>query len=206
MSIAIVGASGRTGTAVLTAAAARGIATVAVVRNAARLSAPSTSIAIADAADPAALAAAFADADAVIWCVGPVKGEPEGVMARTIPATLAAMREASVDRLLVVSASGPFTEGDSWLLARVIKPIVTLFLGGAFRDIAATDAIVQASDTRWTLVRPPQLTDAPARGYRAARGRNVSGGFRVTRADLAAALLDALEDPTSERGIISIAN
>lgn len=203
MRIAVVAASGRTGRAVVTAARLRGHEVVAVVRRSNRLTVAADAVREADAGDPRALAAAFDGTDAVLWCVGPVRGEADGVMSRTILATL---KTVAHRRLVVVSASGPFTEGDGWALAHLVKPIVTLVLRSAFRDIAATDALVQASGVAWTIIRPPQLTDAAGRGYRSARGTNVKGGFRVTRADLADAMLDALDDPTTIRAVISIAN
>lgn len=206
MRIAVVAATGRTGREVVRVALGRGHDVVAVARTPSKLTGPPVPAVAADAGDEGALSAAFAGCDAVVWCVGPVPGEAGGVMRRTIPATLAAVRTAGVARLVVITASGPFTEGDGFLLARVVKPVVGRILRDAFSDIAATDAIVRASDAPWTIVRPPQLTDSPAKGYRSTRGGNVAHGYRITRADLSDALLDVLEDPTAVHAVVSVAS
>ena len=63
-----------------------------------------------------------------------------------------------------------------------------------FVDHSAVDAMVRASDTDWTLVRAVALTDKPANGpVRAAEAGTEKPGMRINRADLAAFLVDAVE-------------
>lgn len=205
MRIAVVGATGRSGREVVRAARERGHDVLAVIRTPARLTGSPVAFVTADAGDEDALAVAYDGCDAVIWCVGPVRGEAGDVMRRTIPATLAAVRTAGVERLVVITASGPFTEGDGWLLARVVKPVLGRMLRAAFTDLAAADAIVRASDAPWTIVRPPQLTGGRAKGYRASHDGALTRGYRITRADLAAALLDVVEDPRAVHAVVSVA-
>jgi len=69
------------------------------------------------------------------------------------------------------------------------------------------EAIVAASDRDWTIFRPPRLVDRPATGkYRTAIDAPLSGAWRITRADLAAAMLAAVNDPTLIRHVVTIAN
>ena len=68
------------------------------------------------------------------------------------------------------------------------------------------EAVVRASGVDWTLVRPPRLTDAAARGrYRSRRDGNVRWGFSISRTDLAQAVLDLLSDGSSPRQTVSVA-
>jgi putative NADH-flavin reductase len=64
---------------------------------------------------------------------------------------------------------------------------------------------MRQSGLDWTIVRPPRLTDKPPTGrYRTALNRNVRGGYTISRADLAAAILKLLDDPASIRAAIGI--
>lgn len=206
MRLAVIGASGRTGRAVVEAALGAGHVVIAVVRDASRLAVTVDEIRIADATDVSPLATAIAGSDAVVWCVGPGRDTVADIMERSIRATIAAMDTAGVRRLVAISATGPYTEGDPWMLRRVVKPILWRFLGTVWRDMEKTEIVIRASDTDWTIMRPPQLTDRPARGYRSRRDLNVGNGFRVARADLAAAMVDALADDTTVRHAVSVAN
>jgi putative NADH-flavin reductase len=112
MRIAVLGASGRTGGLIAEEARARAHEVVAVVRRAA--SAPDGTIErIAEGRDAAALATALAGCDAVVFTIGPSGTSADhSVMRESMPALVEAMQVAGVHRLVVVSASGPFTEGD----------------------------------------------------------------------------------------------
>jgi len=188
--IAVIGAQGRTGRLIVDAAERVGHSVVRVTRHE------------ADATDPAALRPYVAQADVVISAVGPSKRSPDGILEQSTRALL----DAGADRLLTISASGPYTEGDGFFLARIVKPVLWIFLGGTWRDMLASDALLQRSDAAWTSMRPPQLTDHPAKGYRRAHGRNVSRGVRITRADLADATIEAITDPASIHTSVSVAN
>jgi putative NADH-flavin reductase len=59
----------------------------------------------------------------------------------------------------------------------------------------------------WTIFRPPSLTGKAATGaYRTAIDRNLSHGFTVSRADLAACMLAMLGDPATVHRHVAIAS
>jgi uncharacterized protein YbjT (DUF2867 family) len=61
------------------------------------------------------------------------------------------------------------------------------------------EKIVEESGLNWTLVRPPRLLDGPAMGrYR--WGEPVGLGAAIRRKDLAAFMLDRLEDRKAMAG------
>ncbi|MBT2517641.1 NAD(P)H-binding protein [Streptomyces sp. ISL-90] len=206
MRIAVLGASGRTGGLVVHEARSRAHEVVAVVRRAA--SAPDGTIErIAEGRDAAALARALSGCDAVVFAIGPSgMNADHSVMRESMPALVEAMRIAGVRRLVVVSASGPFTDGDDPFLRFVAKPIAQRILREPFSDFVATEPLVRSSELDWTIVRPPQLKDGAARGrYRRADGAGVPFGVSIRRADLARAVLDVLEDDETVGATITVA-
>ena len=207
MKIAVIGASGKTGTAFVTAAHAAGHEIVAVVRDPSRLTVAVDRIERTDALSPTGLANAIHGVDAVAWCVGPGRDTPIDIMERSATATIQAMTSAGVHRLLAISASGPFNEGDNPITRFVAKPILWRILGNVWRDMAATEKVIRPSGLDWTIMRPPQLKDGPAKGrYASRRDANVTWGFTIRRADLAQAMVDALADDTTIHGTVAVAN
>lgn len=69
----------------------------------------------------------------------------------------------------------------------------------AYDDMERMERTVSASDLDWTVVRPPGLTDEPGTGHAVAQD-HVDGPF-MSREDLAALLLDRLEDDRFVRGV-----
>src|SRR4051795_12668899 len=139
MRVAVVGASGRArrpggrgvrgpgaggggGRQVVRVLRDRGAEVVAVVRDAGRATEGADEVRVADARDATALAQAVADTDAVVSCVGLVRGESASVMSDSIGALLAAVREASVRRLVVVTATGWVVDGDDPVSRFLAKP------------------------------------------------------------------------------------
>ena len=207
MKIAVIGASGKTGSLVVETARASGHEVVAIVRDPARLAVAADRVERADATSAVELAGAIRGVDAVAWCVGPGRDTAADVMALSATATVDAMRAAGVRRLVVITASGPYGEGDNAITRFIAKPILWRVLGEVWRDMQATELVVRPSGTDWTILRPPQLKDGPATGgYQSNRDANVRWGFTIRRADLARAIVDALDDDTSIGRAISVAN
>ena len=204
MRIAILGAAGRTGSALARAAQNAGHDVIGIARTPSSTVPAGSTPAIADAHSSAEVARGIQGADVVAYCIGPGPNTSATVMQDTIPPVLEAMGSAGVRRLVMVSASGPFDElRDAWLLRKVAKPIVRRVFRVTFADLAAADALVQRSAVEWTILRPPQLTLKPGRGrYR----RCPRFGIRITRDDLAQAMLDAIENDASIGHVIPVAN
>ena len=110
-----------------------------------------------------------------------------------------AMGKAGARRLLFVSGSVVADEGESFYLRYLLKPVARrTFLRNVTADFAATEAEIHASDLDWTIFRPPSLDNKPASGaYRTAVDRSVPHCFAISRADLAACMLTALDDPAT---------
>jgi uncharacterized protein YbjT (DUF2867 family) len=67
--------------------------------------------------------------------------------------------------------------------------------------------VLRDSGLDWTTVRPPRLTDKPLSGsYRTAFGRNIPGGWFMSRADVAHYMLRAIDDTNSIKQTVGMAN
>ena len=217
MKLTVFGASGGTGSAVVSQALDAGHEVVAVVRDPARLpiSHRNLTVVTADVMRPGDIADAVTGRDAIISALGHSRRRQDRKSAAvTFCADSArsiteAMRIAGSRRLVIVSASGPYAdEGDGPLLRYVAKPLLgrTVFKT-VWDDLVAMEGVVRASGLDWTVLRPPQLTDKPLTGrYRTRQGLNLRRGLRVARADVAHLALAVVADPDTFRTAIYLAD
>ncbi|HEY2553383.1 MAG TPA: NAD(P)-binding oxidoreductase [Streptosporangiaceae bacterium] len=211
MRLTIFGATGATGTSLVEQALASGHDVTVVVRDPARLTATARGqarVITADVMDPGAITAAVTGADAVLTAIGPRGTGPTTVSRDSVSSIIQAIRKADVRRLLVVSGSIVADAGESPYLRYLIKPIARrTFLRHVSADMRAAEQEVRASDLDWTILRPPALSDKPAKGsYRTAVDRNLPRGFTVPRADLAACMLSLTGDRESVHRHVAIAS
>ena len=151
------------------------------------------------------------DADAMARHGGPRRGPPPlnpsnpfVTLRRDFGCALvAAMRKSGVRRELeLVSAAFPFPRH---------RPLRYFLKATLFRqtapDMAEMETEVSQSDLDWTIVRPPRLTNGPARhAYRVADGRLPQGGFIIHGTDVAHFMIGEEENPAHLKKIVSVAN
>jgi putative NADH-flavin reductase len=208
MKLTVFGATGGTGSQVVDQGLAAGHEVRAVVRDPTRVAdRVGLEVIVADVMDPATIVEAVTGADAVISTIGTRSGRaPTTVCADSSRSIVEAMHKAGTRRLVVVSGTGPFDEGEGPGMRYVVKPIGRLFLKNVFADFVAMEEIVRASGLDWTVIRPPSLTDKPFTGrYRTRRDLNVPRSFTVSRADVAHLILTVSGDPDTYGHAISIA-
>jgi putative NADH-flavin reductase len=221
MKLTIVAATGGIGRELLDQAIAAGHDVTAVVRNPAALpDGPARTVrADLSAADPAALQSAVAGADAVLSGLGARPRADAGIAERGTRAIVEAMTAAGARRLIVVSAAPVGTvasparprpprsdPGDGIVMRTLLTPLVKRLFRDRYADLARMEDVILASRLDWTIVRPPRLTDGPASGrYRTAFGRNVRGGLRIARADVASFMLAAVGEPDTIGQIVGLA-
>lgn len=194
MHIALFGATGGTGRQVLAQALEQGHRVTALARDPSKLDPRDGLTTIGgDVLDPTAVASCVQGADAVI-CVLGSHGRQEPIEARGTERILAAMREAGVRRLVVVSSLGV---GDSRTqIPWALRLVMDLMLKRILAAKAEQEQRVMASGLDWIIVRPGGLTDGPCTGaYRFGTDPALKSG-RVTRADVADFVLRQLTDDT----------
>lgn len=210
MKLAVFGATGGTGQQVVRQALDAGHSVTAVVRDPARLSVSHSALEVvtADVTDPEALHPALAGRDAVISALGANSRKQVGIASAGTHGILRAMETCGVRRFTAVSAMpvGPVPEGENFLFRRVITPILRAILREAYADLAVMEEEIRHSALEWTVVRPPRLLDKPLTGnYRRVMGENVPRGHEISRADLAHAMLVALDDTATTKQLMGVA-
>ena len=201
MRVTIIGATGRLGGLAMTAAMAAGHDVVAYVRRSPDTPFPAGVTTIVGALDDAAaLQAAIGGSDAVIAAVGPRSNEPAAAdaLADGMRVLVTAMETAHVRRLVALSGAAVDVPGDHkpWL-DRVASRVVRLVTRHVVEAKQREYDIFSASTLEWTALRPAIVTDGEARGYRLSE--ELKPGARVTRTDVAHALVDSLADDVFAR-------
>jgi putative NADH-flavin reductase len=210
MKITVFGATGGIGGHLVRQALDAGHDVTAVVRDPSRFDqhhAALTVFTTPDLSKSEALSPALEGSSAVLSGVGP-RGRKDGPVASSATRGIVrAMDATGVRRIVVVSAApvGPVPEGDSFLNRRLILPFFSAFLRDLYADLAAMEDELRRSGTEWTVVRPPKLVEKPLTArYRAVVGANVPGGYTISRADTAHAMLTALDDQAMVKQAVGV--
>ena len=121
---------------------------------------------------------------------------------------LEAMRASGVRRFVAISAARVATDedpADRAVYRLAVRPLLWMVFKGAYEDMALMEREVRRSGVDWKIFRPPRLTDKPFTGrYRTALNHNVPGGYVISRADLADAILRRLNDPDAVEATVGI--
>lgn len=201
--VLIVGATGGTGRQLVTQALERGYAVTALVRDPSRMQVehPRLTLVQGDVLDAAAVAAAMRGQEAVLSALGHKQFfGPTRILSEGTRNILRVMDGHGVRRLVCTTSLGI---GDSCgrlglLYTLFVIPMILPFY---FWDKARQERLIAASSAEWIIVRPGALTDGDRRG-RLRQGRGAGNPLwtvRVSRADVAAFMLDQLESDTHLR-------
>jgi putative NADH-flavin reductase len=195
MQIAILGGTGGIGGHVLSWALDAGHPVRALARSPQALApAPGLTVIRGDALDADAVAEVTDGADAVVSALGPRGAKAPGLLAGAAANTAAAMQKTGARRLVCVSAAGAYITGDphtNWL----VKAVLPRVLAKQFADTRQMEDVIRAADLDWTLVRASRLTNRPRTGrYRVSPDYPPSGGWKISRADMAHFIATVLAD------------
>ena len=198
--ILLLGGTGPTGRQIVTQALDGGHTVTVVARHPDRLETrhPRLSVVAADlAADPDAVDRALPGHDVVVSALGRGQGlRSHGLMARATAGIVSAMERQGVRRLVFLSAFG--VGGIASQAPWVSRLMFRLLLADIYADKAAAETLLGRSNLEWTILAPVMLTNRPATGrYRLEEHVALRGLPRIARADVAAAVLGCLDDPTS---------
>jgi len=205
MKVIIFGATGPTGRELVARALEKGHDVTAFARNPKGLGMEEEEgfrIVTGDALQPKTVDRAMKGQQAVLCAIGPRAhtgtGEtPSNVCSVATRHIIEAMEHTGTKRLVTLSSVGV---GDSrgkrqagmffGLLQEAF--IVPLFLKAQFKDKELQEEYVRDSSVDWVIVRPTSLVDRPATGkFQVAKnGETVPG--RISRADVAAFMVDQL--------------
>ncbi|NJI72868.1 NAD(P)-dependent oxidoreductase [Sphingobacterium kitahiroshimense] len=198
MKVAIIGASGFIGSAILNEALSRGHDITAIVRNPEKVtvSEPRLNIKKGDVIKEEELISLLKGNEAVISAYS---ANDSSTYVKAITAIINATKKAGITRLLAVSGAGSLE----------VKPGVQLldtpefpaeWKGGATATRDAFDVIKQVTDLDWSVLSPAMVIEpGPRTGvFRLGKDQvlfNDKGESKISTADFAVALLDELERP-----------
>ncbi len=206
MRVLVFGAAGRIGRQVVERALGRGHTVVAFLRDSTLgLEHPGLMSVTGDVLDFDAVSDAMDSVDAVVFALSQ-GSSGEHVHELGIANVMHAMASHGVSRLAAVSAAGAFAR-TSRHLSLGYRALIATTLRPVYDDLEAMEMRIMASDLEWTIIRPVGLSDEPASGqYRVSLdGALLPKTSRVSRADVAALLLKALETDTYRRKAVVIA-
>jgi len=202
MHIALYGATGKSGSRILTELLSRGHQVTAIVRHPDKLAVqPGLTVIQGDVASADVIAPRIKGSDAVISAYGPPPDDTD----QLLPATsnlIEAVKEASVPRLLVVGGAG------SLEVAPGVTVIDSGHLPAEWMPIAVSHAkaleMLKESSINWTYFSPAGFFVPGERTGKFRLGTdqliaNEKGDSRISLEDYAIALVDELESPKHER-------
>jgi len=147
------------------------------------------------------LADALPGNDAVLSVLGTRGLGATSVLEDSSRATVAAMSQAGVRRLIILSSA--LLDSHIGLINRIVSRTILRHFS---RDQRAMERIVTASDLDWTVLRPPRMTDSAPDGQSTAMlGEPPDGsGMTITKEEVARVMLDTVENRRYIRNVVHI--
>lgn len=197
MHLFVLGATGKTGTAIVSQALERGHTVTTFGRREFEGKAEKLRSVRGDILSADRLAAALAGSDAVLYTLGSRGLGRTTLRGDSIRATLEAMQRSGVRRLIVLSSS--LAEPCGWITRVAARTI----LRHHALDQIVMERLVMASDMEWTIVRPSEMTNGRLTGqYRATTGASPKDDRMVSRQDVAHLMLFLAEHGDHVREIV----
>lgn len=209
MKIAILGATGWIGGAILKEAQSRGHQVTALVRDPSKLSVADVAVRAVDLEQPL-VADTFAGVDVVIAAVGGRTQQNHGLVASTVQHLLDVLPNANVPRLLWVGGAG------SLEVAPGVALVSSPDFPAAYKDEALAQGealqVFRAAQTaiNWTFVSPaaeiyPGESEGPYRLGGDSFFTDANGRSRISVTDYAKAMVDEAEKGAHPNQRISVA-
>jgi putative NADH-flavin reductase len=208
----IVGANGGIGRQCVELALNAGYQVTALVRNPAnlRLIHQKLEVVQGDLLQPGTFEKYLAGKDAVVSAIG-VKGglfsdKPTNLYSEGNANLLQAMEREGVKRGFFISASAvEISPAIPRFVQFLAKYVLQKLLKHMYADLRKMELIIKKSDTRWTIIRPPQLSDGPATGhYRTAINDWLKDCLKISRADVAHFIIHNVNNPAIIKTTVEI--
>lgn len=207
MRVIVFGATGGTGSEVVSRALAARHEVTAFVRD------PSVAkfdsrvrLQPGDATDAQSVAAAIAGQDAVVCAIGPRRGTPAGTLISTaVSNILTGMKAHGVRRFVYESGRMVGTGKGLKLPFAVGLALYRRMNHALYLDKVRAEKAIRGTDLDWVILRPPTLVHQPGTGkYRVGEDLDVSLNKNVPHGDVADFMVKLLEGPTWVRRTVDI--
>ena len=201
--IALLGASGKTGQHFLEQALEKGYNIKALVRDPGKIIQESDKLEIipGDVLNPGDVEDLIKNTDLVVSLFGHVKGSPDWVQTDGTRNITEAMKKHGVKRIISLSGGGlRFPEKDQpKFMDKMIKGIMKLMVPQILKDAEKHHEVLSESGLSWVIVRGPMLTNDPPKGKYRIGWVGVNASTKIARADLADLILQLVEDKSYDR-------
>jgi putative NADH-flavin reductase len=149
----------------------------------------------------AELAEALPGNDAVLSVLGTRGLGATSVLEDSSRATIAAMSQAGVRRLVILSSA--LLDSNIGVVNRIVSRTILRHFSS---DQRAMESLVTQSDLDWTVLRPPRMTDSGPEGPSTAMlGEPTdSSGMTITKEEVARVILDTVENRRYIRKVVHI--
>lgn len=211
MKWAVAGASGHTGQECVKQLLGAGHEVTAIARKASSVLAPGRGLTTfdVDVRDAASVTAAVRGCERVISAVGiGASRETTTVYSAGVANLMSALKANAQARLIAVSAAPVGDRSKAALLDRaIVMPILDRMFKASYDDMRLMEASLSETDQHWVVLRPPRLLDKSATGkWRVQAGQPPKGARSLTFGDLAAALIQCIDEPALTHQYVYVAN
>lgn len=191
MRIVLFGAAGRSGGRIARRLIDAGHEVTAVVRSGSAATPPGRRVEV-DLSDADGIRALAQDGDCVVSALASGRGNPA---ASTLARALVPLEGV---RFVTIGGAGVDSPGDAkGLPDRLVGAIMRLTVREMLADRQAEHDLLAGSGLRWTMLRPPRLTEAAGTGCWRLR-YDKPAATQIARDDLAAAVVAVMDDATTE--------
>ena len=199
MKVIVFGATGHTGRQLVEQLVRAGQQVTAFARTPGKVNTFSGKVKVVqgDATDPAGVRRAVKGQAAVFHALAQGVTEKSNIQTIFAANLIQAMEAEGVKRLIMLSALG---SGDSWDQASLlVKFVHKVALKNFFADKEQAEAKIIQSSLNYTLIRPAVLSNGKRRGNVKASLKKGRLKQRISRADVAAFMIEQLDDRKWER-------
>ena len=211
--IVVMGANGGVGRQVVELALQEGHHVTAILRTPANLvvTHPNLEKVKGDIMKPGTFEKYMENKDVVISAIG-VKGgfgndKPTALYSQGNANLLEVMKKKKISRVFFISASAIEISPVLPVYVRfVAKYVVQKLLRNMYADLRKMENLVKETDTDWTILRPPRLTNKSLTGhYRFAINEFLKNCLAISRADLAHFIIKNIANKEIYKATIEIA-
>src|SRR5258708_34803722 len=209
LNILIIGANGGTGKQAVEIALKAGHRVTAVLRNPDNLTITHANLEVVkgDVMYPDTFEKYLENKDAVISALGVKEASrPTTLYSEGNRNLLNAMKKMGIRRVFFISASAlEISPVLPFYVRFAAKYIVQKLLRHMYADLRLMEKLVKESDTDWTIMRPPRLTNKPVTGqYRFAINSFLKNCLTISRADLAHFMVNNITNEATYKATIEI--
>lgn len=192
MKLFVLGATGKTGGSLVTQAVARGHSVTAFGRSPFAGGDKAKVLSISgNPMNEMELSDALPGHDAVLSVLGTRGLGATSVLEDSSRATICAMRNTGVRRLVILSSA--LLDSHIGLVNRIVSRTVLRHFS---RDQRAMEQLVRASSLDWTVLRPPRMTDSAPdeQSTSSLDDPPDAAGMTITKEEVARVMLDVVEN------------